>query len=91
MIRSFRNKLMEELAAGKAPKRIPRDLADRAVRRLMLLDAVTRLDDLRVLPGNKLEAVDPQWFMNMQSKYDLHVQSERLAAELAAIEPRSAA
>jgi addiction module HigA family antidote len=35
--------------------------------------------------------VDPQWFMNMQSKYDLHVQAERLAAELAAIEPRSAA
>ena len=35
--------------------------------------------------------VDPQWFMNMQSKYDLHVQSERLKAELAAIEPRSAA
>jgi addiction module HigA family antidote len=21
--------------------------------------------------------VDPQWFMNMQSKYDLHVQAER--------------
>ena len=35
--------------------------------------------------------VDPQWFMNMQSKYDLHVQAERLKAELAAIAPRSAA
>ena len=35
--------------------------------------------------------VDPQWFMNMQSKYDLHLKSERLRAELAAIEPRSAA
>jgi hypothetical protein len=35
--------------------------------------------------------VDPQWFMNMQSKYDLHVQAERLADELDAIEPRSAA
>jgi len=35
--------------------------------------------------------VDPQWFMNMQSKYDLHVEAERLKAELAAIEPRSAA
>jgi antitoxin HigA-1 len=32
--------------------------------------------------------VDPAWFMNMQSKYDLHVQAERLKAELAAIEPR---
>ena len=35
--------------------------------------------------------VDPEWFMNMQSKYDLEVQAERLKAELAAIEPRSAA
>ncbi len=35
--------------------------------------------------------VDPQWFMNMQSKYDLHVQAERLAGDLAAIEPRNAA
>ena len=35
--------------------------------------------------------VDPQWFMNMQSRYDLSVQAERLAAEIAAIEPRSAA
>ena len=35
--------------------------------------------------------VDPQWFMNMQSKYDLHVQADRLAANLAAIEPRNAA
>jgi antitoxin HigA-1 len=35
--------------------------------------------------------VDPHWFMNMQSQYDLHVQAERLAAELAAIVPRNAA
>ena len=35
--------------------------------------------------------VDPQWFMNMQSKYGLHVEAERLEAELAAIQPRSAA
>jgi addiction module HigA family antidote len=35
--------------------------------------------------------VDPQWFMNMQAKYDLHVQAKLLAADLAAIAPRSAA
>jgi addiction module HigA family antidote len=36
-------------------------------------------------------AVDPQWFMNMQAKYDLHVQAKALAHDLAAIEPRTAA
>ncbi|MBV8440955.1 MAG: HigA family addiction module antidote protein [Hyphomicrobiales bacterium] len=35
--------------------------------------------------------VDPQWFMNMQSKYDLAVQGEQLKAELEAIAPRDAA
>ena len=29
--------------------------------------------------------VDPQWFLNMQSKYDLHVQGEALAHELSSI------
>ena len=61
MIRSFRNKLTEELAAGRAPKRIPRDLAERAVRKLFLLDTVTPLDDLRVPPGNRLEALGGDW------------------------------
>ena len=35
--------------------------------------------------------VDPQWFMNMQAKYDLHVESAELAKELAAIKPGEAA
>jgi antitoxin HigA-1 len=34
--------------------------------------------------------VDPQWFMNMQSKYDLHVGESGLAEELALIKPRAA-
>ena len=33
-------------------------------------------------------SVDPQWFLNMQSKYDLDLQSTLLAADLVGIEPR---
>ncbi len=36
---------------------MPRDVAVRAVRKLFLLDTVTRLDDLCVPPGNRLEAL----------------------------------
>jgi len=43
MIRSFGDKLTRDLAAGKAPKRVPRDVAERAVQKLFLLDTVTRL------------------------------------------------
>lgn len=35
--------------------------------------------------------VDPQWFMNMQAKYDLEVEGAELAEDLAAIKPREAA
>lgn len=35
--------------------------------------------------------VDPEWFLNMQAKYDLHVQRSKLAKELAAITPRAVA
>jgi len=57
MIRSFKDKVTDDLATGKAPKRVPRDVAERAVRKLFLLDTVTRLDDLRVPPGNRLKAL----------------------------------
>ena len=57
MIRSFRDKRTEALAQGRAPRNIPADVARRAVNRLFLLDTVTRLEDLRVPPGNRLEAL----------------------------------
>lgn len=37
----------------------------------------------------KYFGVDPQWFLNMQAKYDLHMQGEALADELAAIATRA--
>lgn len=33
--------------------------------------------------------VDPQWFLNMQAKYDLETERDRLQDDLAAITPRS--
>jgi toxin HigB-1 len=56
MIRSFKDRITEDLAAGKSPKRVPHDIAERAVRKLFLLDTATRLEDLRVPPGDRLEA-----------------------------------
>ncbi|MGI4764557.1 MAG: HigA family addiction module antitoxin [Janthinobacterium lividum] len=36
----------------------------------------------------KYFGVDPQWFLNMQTKYDLHVQEQVLRDELAVIATR---
>ncbi len=57
MIRSFRDKRTEALANGVAPKGVPPDVARRAVMKLFLLGTVTRLEDLRAPPGNRLEAL----------------------------------
>jgi proteic killer suppression protein len=42
---------------GKLPKGFPSDVANVARRKLRMLDAAMRLDDLRVPPGNRLEAL----------------------------------
>ena len=55
MIKSFRDKRTASLAGGTVPKGIPADIARRAVVKLFLLDTVTRVEDLRVPPGNELE------------------------------------
>jgi proteic killer suppression protein len=56
MIRSFRGRDAEALFKG-IPTRRYRDLARVAQRKLLQLHAATRLDDLRVFPGNRLEAL----------------------------------
>ncbi|WP_413990664.1 type II toxin-antitoxin system RelE/ParE family toxin [Labrys okinawensis] len=57
MIRSFKDAKTEALHYGKVPKGIPADVAKRAVSKLFLIDTVTRVEDLKVPPGNRLEAL----------------------------------
>lgn len=56
MIRSWRDNRVEEVAAGRLPKGFPSDLLSRARLKLKYLDAATALADLRLPPGNRLEA-----------------------------------
>lgn len=55
MIKSFRDKRTAALAEGQPPRGVPADIARRAVVKLFLLDTATRVEDLRVPPGNELE------------------------------------
>ena len=56
MIRSFADRDTERLFSDNAVRRF--SAIERVARRkLLVLDAVTRLDDLRVPPGNRLEAL----------------------------------
>lgn len=57
MIKSFADRRTQELFATGAAKRFPADLSRRAVRKLEYVDLATRLDDLKVPPGNRLHAL----------------------------------
>ena len=56
MIRSFADRDTERLFGDEDVRRF-RAIERVARRKLLLLDAVTRLDDLRSPPGNRLEAL----------------------------------
>ena len=57
MIVSFRDKDTERLWQSCRNRRLPVDLRLRAFKKLAILNATVTLDNLRVPPGNQLEAL----------------------------------
>jgi proteic killer suppression protein len=60
MIQSFADAATADLWEGrnsKAARRVPRDIWPTVHRKLTMLDAAQRLDDLSAVPGNRLEAL----------------------------------
>lgn len=55
MIKSFRSDETEKLFQRKRAPRFLPDVYRVALRKLLLLDAAERLEDLRMPPGNRLE------------------------------------
>ena len=56
-IRSFKHDLPEALLERRDVRRFPPDLVAAARRRVVALADAERLEDLRSLPGNRLEAL----------------------------------
>jgi proteic killer suppression protein len=57
LIRSFRDRETERIWNGQRSRRLPGDMQDVALRKLRQLNRSLRLDDLRIPPGNRLEAL----------------------------------
>ena len=57
VIRSFRDPETERLFHRERSRRLPGDIQRVALRKLVMLDAVVVLGDLRVPPGSRLEAL----------------------------------
>lgn len=57
MIRSIRDKRVQQILDGQLPKRFPPDLARAAERRLKYLKDAVDFEELRSPPSNRLEAL----------------------------------
>ena len=57
MIRSFRDKDTERIWSGFATRSFPRSIQEVARRKLRMLNNAQNVADLRIPPGNRLEAL----------------------------------
>jgi toxin HigB-1 len=57
VIRSFADKETERIWNGDMSRRLPNQIQALARRKLRMLNAAQRLDDLRIPPANRLEAL----------------------------------
>ena len=57
MIRGFRSKEAENIWHGEVTRRLPLAVQIVARRKLRMLNSARRLDDLRIPPANRLEAL----------------------------------
>ena len=57
MIKSFKEKETERIFNRQFSKKLPQNVQRVARKKLVILDAATELNDLRVPPGNQLEAL----------------------------------
>jgi proteic killer suppression protein len=57
MIRSFRDRETRTIWNGERSRRLPGDIQVSALRKLRLINAAQRLEDLKAPPGNRLETL----------------------------------
>lgn len=53
----FKDQRLKEILNRKMPKGFPSDIANVVRRKLVMLDAAVKLDDLKIPPANRLEAL----------------------------------
>jgi proteic killer suppression protein len=55
VIRSFASRETSELFAGRSSRRVPPDVQRRALQKLVVIHAVSALEEIGRIPGNRLE------------------------------------
>ena len=73
MIKSFADKATAAIFFGELVRRLPHDIQGIARRKLKLIDAVSRIEELRIPPGNRLEQLSGnragQWSIRINEQW----------------------
>jgi proteic killer suppression protein len=73
VIVSFKSAEAATIWEGKRSRRLPSEIQDVALRKLRLLNAARRLEDLRIPPGNRLEPLKGdrrgQWSIRINGQW----------------------
>lgn len=73
MVRSFANSETELIWSGRRSRKLPPDIQNAALRKLRLLNQARVLADLRVPPGNRLEALKA----DRQGQHSIRINGQR--------------
>ena len=73
MIKGFADKETEKLFRRRKSKAVPPQVRERALSKLLVLNAVVDVEDLRAPPGNRLEKLrgerEGQWSVRINQQY----------------------
>jgi proteic killer suppression protein len=72
MVKTFADRRTQALYETGRATRFPPDVAKRAARKLEYVDLATRIDDLRVPPGNRLHALE----RDRQGQYSISINDQ---------------
>ncbi len=72
MIKSYANKLTEQVANGVYSKKLPSEIKTRVLMRLVQLDNAASIDDLRLPPSNHLEKLSG----DRQGQYSIRINQQ---------------
>ena len=72
MIKSFSSRETEHLFHGNVTLDLPHQLQKVASRKLLMIDAAKRIDDLKVPPGNRLEKLGG----NRKKQYSIRINDQ---------------
>lgn len=76
MIRSFKDEDSRKVWERTFVKKFGRDITKMAYRKLLMIDAATNINDLRVPPRNRLKKLDDKGNSKRRGQHSIHINDQ---------------